>query len=224
MNNKVTHFGVIFDMDGVLINSTKYIWESFNKILEPYGVHFSKKDIRKYSGRSLKDKIILWNKDYNLNLDFDEFSRKTGKFELDFMSGIKPNKDLIYFLDELKNYNTPLAVGTCSQRWRTDKILDLLDIKDYFKAIVCFEDVKNYKPHPEVFITAGKRLELLPEKSIVIEDTPAGIEGAKLGGMKAIAYLTNTNHTKREFKKADLIISGFKELSFYNLRDLVNSK
>lgn len=204
---------IIFDMDGVLVNSTKYIWKSFNILLKDEGVHFSDDDIKKYLGHSLRDQLSLWKKEYKIkDYDVGEFSRKAGEMELGFMKKeLKENKDLIELLKLKKKEGIKLAVATSSLRWRAERILDLLKIKEYFDAIVTAEDVKNHKPHPEIFLEAAKRLKVNPEYCVVIEDAVSGIEAAKAGKMMAIAFLT-PYHTKQELSKADLIVSNFKEL------------
>lgn len=212
---------VIFDMDGVLVNSTKYIWKSFNILLKEEGVHFSDDDIKKYLGHSLRDDLALWKKEYKIkDYNLEEFSRKAGEMELGFMKKeLKDNKNLMELLKLLKKDSIKLAVATSSLRWRAEKILDLLKIKGYFDVIVTAEDVKNHKPSPEIFLEAAKRLKVNPEYCVVIEDAANGIEAAKAGKMKAIAFLT-PYHTKQELSKADLIISDFKELNLEKLEKI----
>ncbi|MFA5084218.1 MAG: HAD family phosphatase [Candidatus Paceibacterota bacterium] len=212
---------VIFDMDGVLINSTKYIWKSFNILLKDSGVHFSDKDIKKYLGFSLRDKLELWKKDYGIgDYNLEEFSRKAGKMELEFMKKeLHPNEDLDRFLNELKDNGIKLAVATSSLRWRAEKILEVLQIKEFFDAIVTAEDVKNHKPSPDIFLEAAKQLDENPENCVVFEDAVNGIEAAKKGNMKAIAMKTEF-HSRKELKNADLIIDDFSEINLKKLEKL----
>lgn len=95
---------VIFDMDGVLINSTKYIWESFNILLKDSRIKLSNQDIKKYLGFSLRDTFKLWERDYGIKgYDLKEFSREAGEIELELMKkDLHPNDNLNKFLKELK--------------------------------------------------------------------------------------------------------------------------
>ena len=212
-------FGVIFDMDGVLVNSTKYIWESFNHALKPYGVHFSNKDIKKYLGLSLRDDLELWKKEYGIELEFDKFSEDTLKIQLNLLKNAKVDLNLLKLLQELKSKDIPMGVGTSSLRWRAERILKILNIYNYFLTMVTAEDVTNHKPNPDLFLEVAKRMKIAPENCVVIEDASSGIEAAKRGKMKAIGLITEYNN-KKELKDSDLIIKDFSELSYKKIKNL----
>lgn len=218
----MVEFGVIFDMDGVLIDSTKYIWESFNKMLKPYGIHFSDNDIKKYLGLSLRDQVALWKKEYGIDIDYMKFSKEAGEMELNSMQNKRPNKRLLNLLNELKKKKVRIGIGTSSLRWRADRIIDLLKIKEYFPIIVSSEEVINHKPNPDLFLKVAEKINIPPENCVVIEDAASGIEAAKRGNMKAIGFLTKY-HKKSEFKKADLIINDFSEVSYKKIKSLFNN-
>ena len=215
----IKEFGVIFDMDGVLVDSTKYIWNSFNKLLEPYGIHFSDKEIKKYLGLSLRDQVALWKKEYGIDLDYMKFSKEAGEMELNLMQDKRPNKSLVNLLNELKKKKVKIGIGTSSLRWRADRIVDLLKIKEYFPVIITSEEVINHKPNPDLFLKAAEKINISPENCVVIEDAASGVEAAKRGNMKAIGFLTDYN-SKRELEKADLIINDFSELSYKKIENL----
>jgi beta-phosphoglucomutase len=212
-------FAVIFDMDGVLIDSNKIVWDSFNKLLEPFGIHISDEEIKQRLGSSLRDNIDLWNKKYNLNLNLEEFSRKSFEIQLKALEKVKTDKNLINLLEDLKLNKILMSVGTSSKKSRTEEILNLLKIRDYFSAIVTANDVDKHKPDPSLFLEAAKRLGINPDQCVVIEDAQSGISAAKNGNMKAIGYLTKEN-SKDELKNADLIINNFKELNLKKLGSL----
>jgi HAD superfamily hydrolase (TIGR01509 family) len=187
---------VIFDMDGVLVNSTKYNWQSFNIMLQEKGVQFLEPEIKRFLGKSLKDIIKIWSEEYGITgLDPVEFSKKSAEIQFKLMEKeLIPEKNLIVFLDKLKKNNIKMAVATSSTKWRAEKMLELLKITNYFQAIVTAEDVKLHKPHPDVFLEAAKRLKEKPIDCIVFEDASDGVEAAKKGNMKVIAI-------KTEYKK-----------------------
>jgi len=212
---------ILFDMDGVLINSTKYIWESFNVMLKESGVHLSDKDVEKSLGLSMRDKLKVWREDYGIKeYDTEEFSREAGKIEIELMEKeFHPNKALNNLLNEAKENQIKLAVATLSLRWRAEKILKLLKIKDKFEVIVTGNDVENHKPHPDVFLKATKLLNVNPEDCIVFEDAPIGIEAAKRGNIKIVAIETEF-FPKEELKDFDLIIRDFSEINLERLKCL----
>ena len=92
---------------------------------------------------------------------------------------LHPNKSLNKFLKEAKEKGIKLAVATSSLRWRAERILGLLQIKEIFNAIVTAEDVENHKPNPDIFLEAAKQINSLPENCIVIEDAANGISSQK---------------------------------------------
>src|SRR3989344_7981519 len=153
MNNKDT-FAVIFDMDGVLINSTKHIWEAFNRLVEPYDVHFNEEARRKYLGNSLRDQIAMWKEDYGIDVgDPIEFSTKAHKIQTELMgANPEPDAGLMQLLQNLKENDIPMGVGTSSSKVRAEDILSSLGISNYFDALVTAEDVSEHKPNPHTFL------------------------------------------------------------------------
>lgn len=211
-------FAVIFDMDGVLVNSTEYVGKSFEAVLKrDYGIKTSTAD--RQLGLPLKYHVKKWNQNYNLDIDVENFSRKATKVQLELMEKIKPENSLIRLLDSLRKNNVSLAVATSSMKYRADELLRLLKITDYFDVLVAADDVKRHKPHPDTFLEAAKRMYVKPVNCVVIEDALAGVQAAKAGKMKVVGYLTKHNK-KSDFKCADLVISSFSEISYSRLQQL----
>ncbi len=213
---------VIFDMDGVLINSTEYTWQSFNTVLKQFGAKFSSSDIKKYLGVSLQDKWQIWKKKYGITgYDVDSFSRKATEIEFKLMKKeLRPSGVLNNFLQSLKEKGLKLAVATSSNRERVEKILEMLEIKGFFEALVTAEDVKKSKPNPEIFLKAAAKLKTSPENCVVFEDAVNGIEAARKAGMKVVALQTEF-HSKEELKYAEKIIRNFSEIDAETLEKMV---
>src|SRR3989338_8526904 len=96
-------YAVIFDMDGVLVDSTKYIWDSFNELLKSYDVHFKEKEIKAQLGLSLRDQLKIWKEEYGIGLELKKFSKKAGNLELKLIGeNIEVNPELLELLNELK--------------------------------------------------------------------------------------------------------------------------
>lgn len=212
---------IIFDMDGVLIDSPKYVWKSFNMLLSKFGIHILDEDIKKYLGRSLRDQIKMWREDYNLKeeIDYAQFSKDAFEQEIKLIGNdLKNNDELNKLLDSLKKNGFKLAVATSSHKPRAHKILETLGIKDIFEIIVTVEDVENHKPHPDIFLKAVKDLKLKPSECVVIEDAVNGIQAAKKGGIKAVG-LVGKYHSRLDLKEADLVIDSLDELNL----DLINT-
>jgi HAD superfamily hydrolase (TIGR01509 family) len=214
--------GIIFDMDGVLVDSYEIIWKSHNQILNKYGVYLNKEEIKKYSGESLKDSINEWNKEYNISLKLKEHTEESWNIQKELFEKINPNKDLIQLLNDLKNKNVKISVGTSSQKYRAENILELLDIRKYFSILITANDVEKHKPNPDCFLKASYEMNIYPNKCIVIEDAYNGIIAAKKANMKTIGYLNKSNSID-ELIKADLIIKNFSEINYKKLKKLIEN-
>ena len=211
-------FAVIFDMDGVLVESGNHITKSFDEVLrEEYGVKKSTEN--RPHGLSLNDHVKLWKKKYGIDINPTEFSERSFRIEQQLMNGQKPNKYLILFLEDLKNHMVSLGVGTASFGYRAEKILKMLRLRKYFSAIVSAEDVKRHKPYPDTFLEVAKKLGVRPEMCVVVEDAESGIEAAKKGNMKTIGYLTS-NNTRQQLKGADLTIDNFSQICYRTIKEL----
>ena len=213
-------FAVIFDMDGVFVDSHKAIWDSHNEVLGYYGAHLSDEDIKQYLGKSLRDDIVAWNKKYGLNLDLETHTKASWEIQLRILGEMKPDSGLVALLEDLKSHNILMGVGTSSQRFRAEKILEILNIRDYFSTVVSANDVELHKPNPELFLEVAKRLRVGPRRCVVIEDAQSGIESAIRGMMYAIGY-SNGHNDYEELMGSDLVISNFSQVSYERIRRMV---
>ncbi len=213
--NQNTQLAVIFDMDGVLIDSTKYIWESFNQMVQPFGVHFDVAAIKKYLGTSLRDAIALWKEDYGIDVgEPSEFSPKSHSIAMKLMEeNAAPNPGVLQLLQDLRKNEVPLGIGTSSYAWRAEELLSMVGIRDYFDVLVTADDVSEHKPNPHVFLEAARQLGVAPAHCVVIEDAASGIQAAQNASMKSIGYLTEWNDAN-ELRAADRTIRSFDELSY----------
>lgn len=211
---------IIFDMDGVLVNSVKPIWESFNALLKEDGINFSNDYIKKNLARSLRDNLRLWRKEFGIKkYDLMEFSKKAGAIQLDLLKNEKVNQNLLNLLKQAEKIGIKCAVATSSLRWRAEKILSLLNIRELFCIIVTADDIKNHKPAPDVFLEAARQLGVQSEECAVVEDAGDGIEAAKNANMKTVGLVTEY-HSADELKFADIVINNFSELSISRVMSL----
>jgi len=211
---------IIFDMDGVLVDSIGPIWESFSRVLKDEGVYFPDDYIKKNVARSLRDNLQARKSEFGIkDYDLMEFSKKAGKIQFLLMEKDKANLHLLHILRETKNNKIPCAVATSSLHWRAEKILELLDIKSFFQVLVTADDVKNHKPAPDVFLEAARRLGVDPQECVVIEDAGNGIEAAKNANMKTIGIITKY-YSADELDHADLVIKNFSELTIEKIKQL----
>jgi beta-phosphoglucomutase-like phosphatase (HAD superfamily) len=114
------------------------------------------------------------------------------------------------WLSALQKAGVPCAVGSSTHRANIDLSLGLMGLKPYFVEIVSAEDVTRGKPDPQVFLTAGARIQRDPMKCVVFEDALVGIEAARAGGMRVVAVATT--HPRNELTMADRVVERMDEL------------
>ncbi|WP_234123836.1 HAD family hydrolase [Clostridium hydrogenum] len=211
---------VIFDMDGVIIDSEpihlKYAMELFKTI----EIDMSIEEYNKFIGTN---SYYMWNKiinDYKLKYTMEELIKMERNGFYDFISSpnmkIEPIKYIPELLKELKENNYKIAVASSSPMRLIEYILEELKIRKYFDNLVTGDLVERSKPEPDIFLYAAEKLGARPEECVVIEDSHNGVLAAKKAGMKCIGY-RNLNSGNQDISKADIIIDSFEEINSKNI-------
>ncbi|MFT4304276.1 MAG: HAD family hydrolase [Candidatus Woesearchaeota archaeon] len=213
-------YGVIFDMDGVLVDSMSAIVKSFNKLFKPYG-DFTEKDMKTMNGKSLQDQIPILNRKYGSNYSIEDFNEELWLYELSEIRKNPLKENIRQLLEDLRNNRIPMAVGTSSQKYRAHQMLEEMKIKEYFTAIITSECVEYHKPNPEVFLKAAEGIKMPPERCVVIEDSTAGILAAKTGNFKSIG-IASDYHAIDEFTNADIALRNIEHLTYKVINNLFN--
>lgn len=210
----------IFDMDGVIVDSITCDYSSWKHFFSLLEIELSIDEYKRFSGM----RAIQILKPYLGNIDEEGASTlesiRDGNFLACLESGrVKLVKGLKVFLDDLVESNLRISLATASTRNRAMEILRYFELEDYFEVIVTGDDVRLGKPNPETFLIAAKKLDCLPNETIVFEDTPNGVKAAKSGSMICVGL--TTTHRRNEMAQADLIIDSFEDLNVMNLQDFV---
>jgi len=203
---------VIFDMDGVIVDSEPMHIEAEKQILLKYGVEISADELRRYTGTTAEFEFTELIRKYRLNTTVDTLFREkeTTLFRL-LEKKTKPTKGVIRLIRSLKRQGLKLAIASSGHRKLVHYFLRRLKIVNCFDSVVCAEDITRSKPDPEIFLKAAKSLSLDTVECIVIEDSALGVEAAKSAGMKCIAF-RNPNSGNQDLSKADLVIDDFAKL------------
>lgn len=207
---------VIFDMDGVLIDSVSLNWQAMNEVLSRYGVHVQDSQLYRYVGQTLHDQVTKLSDDYNIRLNYDQFLEETDQIKQKLFANITPKEGVKELLHELSTHHIPTAVATSMSRDVTKNRLTTAGIYDLFKSIITEEDVDKHKPDPAVYIKAASVLGCEAARCVVFEDAPTGVQAAKAAGMKCIAVKT-PYVAAQHLKLADTVIPS---LSATNLKEL----
>jgi len=220
MEDRKKNIGAIFDWDGVIIDSSSYHQESWERLAKKENRSLPDNYFRKSFGmrnESIIPEVLKWTEDENeikrLSYLKEEFYR-----EIILERGISPLPGVKKFLDMLCINNIPCAIGSSTPRSNITTVLRILDFSKYFQAMITAEDVNQGKPDPQVFLLAAQKLNLPPEACVVFEDAHVGIMAAKAGGMKVIAVATT--NPPSELKTADLVVKRLDELSLTILEQL----
>ncbi len=211
--------GILFDMDGVLVDSNpvhKRVIQDFcsrhgKEVSGPYFLeHISGRTNKEWISHLFPDKsdreIVL------LADEKEQLFRETFDPAAAALPGLHP------FLRELKDHRIPMAVATSAPEKNADFILEGLGITAFFDAVLHSDHVTSGKPHPEIYIKSARAIGLATGQCVVFEDSVAGVAAARKAGARVIG-VTGT-HTREELRNCDRIIAGFGEITLADLVQL----
>ena len=199
---------IIFDMDGVLVDSMGVHFEVWRELLRPY-TNLSQKKFNSWSGKSTLDILSIVQKKYRFVSDAEEFKNRKNDLYIKSISKVKLFPNVKSVLEYLKGKRVTLMVATSETLEVADKLLKIFKIRKYFSVVVGEDMVKNAKPSPDIFLLASKLANYKPRQCLVVEDSPTGIEAAKAAGMQVIAL--PTTHKKEELQNATLITTNLRK-------------
>ncbi len=217
-------FAVVFDMDGVLVDSEihwKKMESAFLRGLLPEWDEARQKSI---IGMSVYDVYSLLIRDYGLCISREEYleyyDHLAGKLYGE-LSGLIPGAEEI--IRELSVRNFPLGLASSSPRRWMDIVLDRFSFAPYFNAVVSSDDVRGCgKPEPDIYLLACSKLGIAPEYAAAIEDTEKGVRSAKSAGMKCVG-LRNGFNEHQDLSMADYIAWGFADIPVERITGLLRT-
>lgn len=205
--------GVIFDLNGTILDDEELYNIAFNRILKKIGVDTSK-EIPHERGVGVKEDWDIYKKQFKLTTKktSEQLAAETQEEYLKQVEEITVRPGFEELAEGLKDSGIKLALAT-SNTWEvTMKILEKVGLTDYFDSITTTEEVKFNKPDPDLFIVAADKLGFERNECLVIEDAPSGVEAAHRAGMKVIA-ISDDEKFSQKLSKADLLIEGFSEIT-----------
>ena len=210
---------VIFDMDGVIVDSEPINYEVIRITFEKAGVKISKKEfIEEWIVKGTGSREAI--KRHNIKMSFEDLQKIKKKIYLDILKRkvkLKPNAKRT-IINLYKKYK--LALASQGHRYNIDIIVKKFKLSKFFQAIIGKQDVNKGKPNPEIFLKASKELKVKPEECLVIEDAEKGIIAAKRAGMVCIAVPDTWTKKYNDFSKADLVVNLLGEITIDVIKNL----
>lgn len=179
---------VVFDFDGLLVDSETLFHRVYAEILADHGHPFTRNDYSAgYAGRPVPAIARAFVTDFKLPLSSEEVARRIHADEAALRAeGVPLKPGARELLDHLKARGYGIGVASSSQRPRAMNVLEQHGLVDFFAASAFAEDISRGKPDPEVFLLAAARLGIDPSECLVLEDSTMGIEAAVNAGMRVI--------------------------------------
>jgi beta-phosphoglucomutase family hydrolase len=206
---------VIFDMDGVLVDTEPLHIEVNLSLLAELGINFPKERILEYVGISAPRFWQEIKQEFDLPQSAEELiatERARLLAHIAKVKAIPPIPGIRELLDELSARNVPLAVASSSAMEAIIALLTKSDVLDFFPVLVSGQDLSRGKPAPDIFLLAAEKLGARPDDCLVIEDSSPGVAGAKAAGMQCVGFV-NKNSGNQDLSRADLIVADFSEMN-----------
>jgi beta-phosphoglucomutase family hydrolase len=202
--------GVLWDMDGVLVDTGELHFQSWVLALTEVGIPFDRDKFRQTFGMNNNGILsILLEHPPEPAFLANVSDRKESLFRQMIRGKVHPMPGVCTWLERLQSMGCRQAVASSAPMANIDALVDEMQIRAYFSAIVSAYDMPS-KPDPAVFLEAARQLALPPKKCVVIEDAIPGVNAAHRAGMKCIA-ITTTN-PRQDLSEADIILDNLEDL------------
>jgi beta-phosphoglucomutase family hydrolase len=211
--------GVIWDMDGVLVDTGECHFQSWVEILSENDIPFDRQTFNETFGMNNRGILeLLMGARFNeqvyriISDEKEKAFREQVKGNVNLLPGVKP------LLKAIHQAGIPQAIGSSGPPANINAIVDSVQIRTYFLALVSAAEMPG-KPAPTVFLTAAQQIGAAPDGCVVIEDGLSGVEAAHRAGMKCIA-VTTTNPASA-LNEADIVVDCLSELQLDDLSNLI---
>ncbi len=214
--------GVIFDLDGVLVDTGWAHKQSWYDLAEEEG--FEMDDEFFYQTFGMQNKLII-PKLLGPGVSEEEIERlshrKEQRYRQIIVESLKLSEEVGNLLADLRQAGFKMAVGSSAPRANLELLLERLEITDYFQIRVTAEDVTNSKPDPETFLTAASKLSVEPGCCVVVEDAVQGVQAGKSASMAVIAVTSTRKREDLSAAGADLVVDSLGELTVRDFERLL---
>lgn len=205
--------GIIFDMDGVIVDSEPLHCQCTIEALKDFGVEITLADMDKYVGVADHVMIDSLIEEFSIKASREELLKRQDEkravvFNKENMVSVSGTLELIkYFYDN----GFTIGLASSSPRYLIEIVLKNFDILKYFTAIVSGEELERSKPHPDIYLKAADQIGISPTDCMAIDDANSGVRSAKAAGMYTIGY-KNPNSGAQDLSTADIVIQDMEEV------------
>jgi beta-phosphoglucomutase len=209
----------LFDLNGAMIDDMPYHIKAWHEIFNRYGANFSMEEsMRECYGKN--DEIlerIFPGKFSQEEKDHISITKET-EYQKAYLPHLKLIDGLPSLLEEAKKLGIKMAIGSAAIMFNVNFVLDNLNIRHYFDALISADDVVISKPDGETYLTCAKMLGAQPHECIVFEDVPKGIESAVNAGMKAVVITSlHKEHEFTSFQNILSFIDNYNQIKLYDI-------
>jgi HAD superfamily hydrolase (TIGR01509 family) len=203
---------VVFDLDGLMVNSEPLARQAWDEVLADYGRRLDEVTYRRIVGRRTRESAEIVRASYGLPLPAEELAAaKTRRWQAIWQRGLPPMPGLVELQAELAARALPWAVATSSPRAYAMGILQQLGLADSCGAIAGGDEVTHGKPEPDIYLLAAERLGVSPEACLALEDSVPGARAAQAAGMAVVAIPNGT--PVADFRFADHVLASLHEVA-----------
>ena len=214
---------VVFDMDGVIVDSEPLHIKSEKQVFARYGVHLSDEELRDYMGRSsrllFEDMIQKYALDTSLE---DIYPSHIENLVRLYKEESEPIPGALELIEDLNIRGIDLALASSSDHALIDAFLDTFWDSPVFRVVVSGEDVSHTKPHPAIFLEAIGRLGHPAEACVVIEDSQAGVLASKRASIPCVGF-RSPHSLSQNLSEATLVVDDLRDLDYDRLKRLVDA-
>lgn len=204
---------VLFDMDGVLLDSEPFHDKVNSDIYKALGIDVDKADVNEFVGRTSNHRWTCLKERYHINQTVDELNDWQWKILVEELpdSGVLASGGLDTLLSFLKQNSIRASVASSSRSTFVEAVMDHLDLHKDMEGYTCGDEVENCKPAPDIFLLAAHKMDVEPSQCLVIEDSAAGVSAAKAAGMYTVGY-DNPTSEGQDLSLADVTVKNLADI------------
>lgn len=211
--------GVIFDLDGVIVDSHPAHKQAWRMFLASLGRFVSESDLDFiFEGHRRREILVHFLGELSV-AEIEEYGRKKDEFFRQACSLPEPVAGSVELIKSLEKAGLCIAVATSASRQRTQWTLEQLNIADCFEAVVTGDDVVQSKPDPAIYRLAAQRLSISPERLFAVEDSVCGVHSARSAGLRCLGIGLGANVHELLQAGADCVLPNLTDLSVNDLKE-----